>query len=132
MGRVLPLFTAAGERRWAPHWEPRILSGAEERGAVFRTRAHDGRETTWIVIDYRPDAGCVSYARLAEGSNMGLVDVSCTPCARGGTQVSVRYTLTGLNAAGAAFVQDFLTAERYADMIEEWRVRIGAALTDGK
>jgi hypothetical protein len=42
LARVFPLFTANGERGWAPGWEPRILSGAEERGSAFITKAHDG------------------------------------------------------------------------------------------
>ena len=54
LSRVLPLFTARGEREWVPGWDPVILSGAEERGSAFQTRGSDGRSTTWIVIDYRP------------------------------------------------------------------------------
>ena len=36
----------------------------------------------------------MSYARVALGSKIGLVDVVCTDSAGGGTDVSVRYTLT--------------------------------------
>ena len=64
--RVFPLFTARGERDWAPGWDPLILSGAEERGSAFQTRNQGGQTTTWIVVDYRPAAGRASYARLAE------------------------------------------------------------------
>jgi len=120
--RVLPLFTAQGERAWAQGWDPKVLSGSQERGSAFVTRGHNGLQTTWIVIDYRPGEGRVSYARLAQGSNIGLVDVQCTEQPGGGTEVAVRYTLTGLNEAGNAFVADFLTDEHYAAMIEEWRV----------
>jgi hypothetical protein len=125
--RVFPLFTALGEEAWAPGWEPEPLSGGEERGSVFRT-VHGGRETTWIVVDYRPAEGRVSYARLAHGSNIGLVDVHCEPAAKGGTDVSVRYTLTGLNGHGQAFVRGFLEPRQYDRMIEEWRNAISAAL----
>jgi hypothetical protein len=125
--RVFPLFTAEGERSWAPGWEPVILSGAVERGSAFATRSHTGIETTWIVADYRPAEGRVSYARLAQGSNIGLVDVTCTADG-GGTMVTVRYTLTGLSDPGRAFVREFLEPERYSRMIEEWRVATSAAL----
>jgi hypothetical protein len=128
LAQVMPLFTAEGERRWAPGWEPAILSGDAERGSAFTTRAHTGIETTWIVADYRPAEGRVSYARLAQGSNIGLVDVTCTPAEEGGTVVSVRYTLTGVSEQGRAFVREFLEPEHYARMIEEWRVMTGAAL----
>lgn len=130
LARVVPLFTALGEKAWAPGWEPEVLSGQEERGSVFRT-SRDGRETTWIVVDYRPSQGRASYARLAHGSNMGLVDVQCSPAAGGGTDVSVRYTLTGLDAQGQGFVAEFLQPQQYARMIEEWRELISAALEAG-
>jgi hypothetical protein len=126
--RVFPMFTAEGERSWAPGWEPVILSGAVERGSAFVTRAHSGIETTWIVADYRPAEGRVSYARLAQGSNIGLVDVICTAAEGGGTVVSVRYTLTGVSEQGRAFVREFLEPAHYARMIDEWHVATSAAL----
>jgi Polyketide cyclase / dehydrase and lipid transport len=133
--RVLPLFTARGEREWAPGWDPLMLSGAEERGSAFQTRNPHGRLTTWIVIDYRPSEGRVSYARLAQDSNIGLVDVICTEPAGGGTEVSVAYTLTPLHPDADALVEEFLDPLRYEQMIDEWRaateavLAVGAALT---
>jgi hypothetical protein len=129
LARVMPLFTAEGERSWAPGWEPVMLSGAVERGSAFSTRAHSGIETTWIVVDYRPAEGHASYARLAQGSNIGLVDVICTAVAGDATEVSVRYTLTGVSEQGRAFVREFLEPEHYSRMIEEWRVATSAALS---
>jgi hypothetical protein len=130
VAQVFPLFTALGEKAWADGWEPELLSGREERGSVFRT-VHGGRETTWIVVDYRPAEGRVSYARLAQGSNMGLVDVQCTASPAGGTEISVRYTLTGLNPQGQAFVGEFLDPQHYSRMIEEWRAATRKALAAG-
>ena len=127
VARVFPLFTALGEKAWAEGWAPEFLTGQEERGSVFRT-AHDGRETTWIVVDYRPGEGRVGYARLAHDSNMGLVDVQCSPTAGGGTEVSVRYTLTGLNPQGQAFVAEFLDPGHYSRMIGEWHAAIARVL----
>jgi hypothetical protein len=126
--KVFPLFTAQGERAWAPGWEPRILSGAEERGSAFMTTAHNGSPVTWIVIDYRPAEGRASYARLVQDSNIGIVDVACTEVAGGGTDVSVRYTLTALSEAGESFVAAFLADQHYTTMIEEWRVATSKAL----
>jgi hypothetical protein len=126
--KVFPLFTARGEREWAPGWDPLMLSGAEERGSAFQTRNHDGQETTWIVVEYRPSEGRVSYARLAHGSNIGLVDVICTEAEGGGTAVSVAYTLTPLHAGAEAFVDDFMDPRQYAHMIDEWQAATSAAL----
>jgi hypothetical protein len=123
------LFTARGERAWAPAWDPKMLSGAEERGSAFETRNHDGQTTVWVVIDYRPAEGRVSYARLAQESNIGLVDVVCTESEGGGTDVSVAYTLTPLHAAGEAFVGEFLDPPRYARMIDEWQAATSAVLS---
>lgn len=127
--RVFPMFTAEGERAWAPGWDPEMLSGDVGRGTAFRTLGHrDGRETVWIVVDYRPDQYRVAYARIAQGSNIGLVDVSCRDTAPKGVQVSVRYTLTGLNKEGDDFVREFLSDAHYTRFIEEWRVALSAAL----
>ncbi len=127
LARVLPLFTAQGERAWAPGWEPQVLSGAEERGSAFATIGSQG-PVTWIVTDYRPAEGRVSYARLVHESNIGLVDVVCTEDRHGGTDVAVRYTLTPLSDAGKAFVAEFMADESYTRMIEEWRVATSKAL----
>ena len=127
--RALPYFTALGEKAWAQGWKPRLLSGATQRGSVFVTR-HAQRQTTWIVVDYDPSAGRASYARLVEGSNMGLVDVHCANESRG-ARVQVTYTLTGLDDAGRAVVADFLDAGHYRAMLEEWRQALTATLTPG-
>jgi hypothetical protein len=128
LARVLPLFTARGERQWVPGWDPLMLSGAEERGSAFQTRHQDGQVTTWIVIEYRPPEGRVSYARLAHDSNIGLVDVICTESEGGGTDVSVAYTLTPVDAGAQAFVDRFLEPQQYARMIDGWRAATTAAL----
>ena len=128
LAKVFPLFTALGEEAWAEGWKPELLSGREERGSVFRT-VHGKRETIWVVVDYSPSEGRVSYARLAQGSNMGLVDVQCSATRGGGTEVSVRYTLTGVSAEGRAFVTAFLDPAHYSGMIDEWRLAISKALS---
>jgi hypothetical protein len=128
LARVFPLFTAEGERAWAQGWQPRMLSGGEERGSAFITQGHEGRTVTWIVTDYRPTDGRVSYARLVDDSNIGLVDVTCTQASSGGTDVSVRYTLTGVSTEGVSFVAHFLAEDHYTKMIEEWRVATSESL----
>jgi len=126
--RVFPLFTAEGERTWAPGWNPEMLSGDTERGSVFRTVGHDGgRETVWIVTGYEPHRYRVSYARLVQDSNIGLVDVTCHG-SPDGARITVTYTLTGLNKDGDAFVREFLSDAHYERFIEEWRVALSNVL----
>lgn len=126
--RVFPYFTAEGERQWAPGWAPEMLSGDRKRGSAFRTRAPDGRVTTWIVSAYEPATHRVSYARLAEGSNIGLVDVRCEPADAGRSRISVSYTLTALGSEGDAYVRAFLDDAAYTAYIDEWRQQLTAAL----
>jgi hypothetical protein len=126
--QVFPLFTARGERDWAPGWNPEMLSGAEERGSAFRTQHQHGQETIWVVTEFRPQEGRVSYARAALDSNIGLVDVVCTESAAGGTDVSVRYTLTALSESGRIFVSKFLDTSHYSQMMEQWRAATAEAL----
>ena len=130
--QVFPLFTAQGERAWVPGWNPEILSGAEERGSVFRTQNGHGQEAIWIVTEYKPLEGRVSYASTALGSHIGLVDVACAEPAAGGTDVSVRYTLTALSEAGRAFVRKFLETGHYSRMIDEWRAATADALAKSR
>lgn len=125
--RVFPLFTPLGERAWARGWDPEMLSGETARGTAFRTVGAGGVESVWIVTRYEPAAGAAGYARVAQGSNVGLVDVACT-AAGDATDVAVRYTLTGLGADGDAFVREFLSPARYDAFIDEWRTAIAAAL----
>ena len=126
--KLMPLFTAAGERAWAKGWNPQMLSGDVERGSAFRTSAH-GHDSTWIVVDYRPALGRASYARIVHDLNIGLVDVTCAT-ARGGSDVTVTYTLTALSSDGAAGVAKMLEPAYFDAMIEEWRVSIDAALAE--
>jgi hypothetical protein len=118
--RAFPLFTAVGEKQWAEGWDPKLLSGSEHRGSAFQTRHPDGQVTTWIVTEYDPVAGRVSYARLAEGSNIGLVDVRCTKDGNG-SAIDVTYTLTGLSPKGDALASTFTADAHYTAMIDEWQ-----------
>jgi len=96
------------------------LSGSVERGSVFRTQAH-GRETVWVVTEYRPDQGRVGYARIAQGSNMGLVEVRCQDFSHRHSRITVSYTLTALSPEGASFARRFLGKKRFERYIGEWK-----------
>ena len=144
--RVMPLFTAEGGRdrcrcarsigsrcRRRRALRPLLVlplgradRDARDRADRHGTRAH-GHETTWIVIDYRPERGVASYARIVGDLEMGLVDVSCA-ATRGGSDVTVTYTLTPLSSDGAARVAGMLEITHFDQMIEEWRTRIDDVL----
>lgn len=124
MEDALPLFTAEGERLWAPGWEPEVLGAGA--GSVFVTRAGDS-ETTWVVVDYDASRGIARYARWVPDVQAGLVEVHCTALAPDRSAVRVRYTLTPLSAAAVGTVGAFLEPQRFAAFIEGWRRSIVTA-----
>ena len=126
--QALPLFTAEGERRWVPGWSPDILSGAHEQGSVFRTQTAEGVRTWWVATDYDATAGRVAYARVAEGSHVGLVQVQVDALAPQRCRVTVRYTLTPISEAGERFVAELLDEREYPRFIAGWGEKIQAAL----
>jgi hypothetical protein len=119
---VMPLFTAEGERAWAPGWEPAYAdSPTHEVGQVWTTAGPP--ETTWVTV--RADTDSVRYARVALGDSAGLVTVSCAPDAAG-TRVTVAYDLSALSPAGEARLAEF--ASSYDAMLEHWRHHTSSAL----
>ena len=122
--RVRPLFTAEGERAWAPGWDPEWADDdhAHEVGEVWTTSGPPA--TTWVTVE--TDADRVRYARVAPGDSAGLVSVSWAPVGDG-TVVTVDYDLSALSPAGTERLATF--AASYDDMIEHWRAFTTRTLT---
>ena len=120
--QVMPLFTAEGERAWAPGWDPTYAdSSVHEVGQVWTT---DGPPaTTWVTV--QADNTCVRYARVAVDDSAGLVTVSCAP-STDSTTVTVSYDLSALSPAGEQRLSTF--ASSYDDMLEHWRQHTTHAL----
>src|SRR3954469_20701546 len=120
--RVMPLFTAEGERAWAPGWEPSYAdSDLHEVGQVWTTAGPP--ETTWVTV--QADDTCVRYARVALGNSAGIVTVTCRPSGNG-TEVTTSYDMTALSAAGEKRLAEF--ASSYDEMLEHWRLHTSAVL----
>jgi len=117
---VFPLFTAPGERLWAPGWDPVILGGGSglERGSVWIT-GHGGEQTIWLVVDYDPAEFHARYARITPTSRAGSVEVFARSDGDGGTDVEVTYELTALNETGDGELAGF-DADYFAHMMVEW------------
>jgi hypothetical protein len=120
---VLPLFTAEGERRWAPGWEPVWADESHEHeiGEVWTTAGPPS--TTWVTVD--AGANHVRYARVAIGDSAGLVTVTCAE-SNGRTTVTVDYDLSALSDAGADRLERF--AACYDDMLAHWQRHTSRAL----
>lgn len=117
------MFTAEGERAWAPGWDPEWADAehVHEVGEVWSTSGPPA--TTWITVQADPD--CVRYARVAIGDSAGIVSVSFAP-ADDGTRVTVAYDLSALSPDGAVRLTQFEAS--YGDMLEHWRVFTSRAL----
>jgi len=124
--QAMALFTAEGERRWAEGWDPRYPEPdrRDGPGAVFTT-AHGGHQTTWIMVDDRPDG--VRYARVTHGMTAGTVAVDRITSEGDTTRVRVTYDLTALTPAGEAWLAH-LDAD-YVSEIGSWAGDIATALT---
>jgi hypothetical protein len=116
---ALALFTPAGERAWAPGWDP-VYPAEEDTspGTTFTT--HEGR-TFWVIADRTADS--MRYARITPGVHAGTVEVRCEP-AGDATRAHVTYDLTGL--ADPVTVDHF--AEDFPAMLAEWQRLIAASL----
>jgi hypothetical protein len=120
--QVMPLFTAEGERAWAPGWEPTYQDSSEhEVGQVWTTAGPP--ETTWVTV--QADDTCVRYARVALGFSAGIVTVSCRATADG-TEVTTSYDMSALSPAGEERLAEL--AATYEEMLEHWRLHATAVL----
>ena len=121
---TLALFTAEGERAWAPGWDPAFSAPerTEGPGAVFVT-AHAERTTTWVMVD-QDDHG-VRYARFTPGDTAGTVAVTVIASESTSTRVRVSYDLTALSPDGARWLTTF--ADEFVAYISHWEAAISAA-----
>jgi hypothetical protein len=121
------LFTPLGEREWVDHWDPQFPDPVDDDsapGTVFRTAAHDGSTTTWVVVDRDPGRR-LRYARIAADKTAGTVEVVLRE-AKGGSEVTVTYQLTALNEAAAAELSQF--DAHYPEFIRSWEEAIASSI----
>ena len=113
---VFPLFSAEGEKRWAPGWDYQPLSGTDctQEDFIFLTKTHDHasskEDTIWIVKRYDPEAYIVQYYRVEPGVKVGLVTVRGLEVEEGATEVEVTYHYTALSDSGRKFLEGFTAA----------------------
>jgi hypothetical protein len=122
--QAFSLFTARGEQKWVPHWEPSFPASVVDDaapGTVFQT--HDPT-STWIVIDSTPGRH-IRYSRVTPGTSAGTVSVTLDE-AGGHSDVTVTYDLTALTDAGAVQLSRF--ADGYRDFLAGWQDAIAMAL----
>jgi hypothetical protein len=122
---AMALFSPEGERRWADGWDPHYPQPSRLEGpdAVFTT-GHGGHQTTWIMVDQRPES--IRYARVVHGMTAGTIAVDVLSSSEQATLVGVTYDLTALTPEGESWLRAF-DAE-YDSEIAAWSTEIAAAL----
>jgi hypothetical protein len=110
--RALHYFTPAGERDWAPGWDPAFPAGEHADGAAPGTVFLTG-ESVWIVVDR--EACRVRYARVTPGVRAGTIEVRLRPHGES-TLVDVVYDTTALDG------------EPFDPGIADWEDAISAAI----
>jgi hypothetical protein len=127
--QAFPLFTAPGEKRWIPTWEPLILNGdGYARGTVWLTE-QGGTITHWLVADFDEADRYARYVRTTPNVSTGTVEVKVISNGSGGSTVQVAYQLTGLSDSGNQEIEKQLEATSYQRMMEEWKAMIEQSLS---
>ena len=125
---ALALFTAEGERAWAPGWDPRHVTpadGTPVEGGIWLTMDGD-TEVIWHVQRFDREAGVAEYLRVMPGHRIAVITVRCEPNGAA-TRATVSYRITPLSEVGRAWLEQFDDAA-YAAMMQEWQQRIAELL----
>ncbi len=121
---LFPLFSAEGEKMWAPGWNYENIMGGTDlhEDYVFITRSHDhaASDAVWMVKRYEPEDYLVQYYKVEPGEKVGVIEVRCFELNESRTRVQVTYEYIGLSVAGNRFVSSF-SPSRYNAFIAEWK-----------
>jgi hypothetical protein len=129
--QALDLFTAEGEKAWAPGWDPRYVTpadGAPVVGGIWLTR--DGEvDTIWRVERFDRATREAEYLRITPGNRFVVVQVRCDDDGTGQTLATVTYRAIALGEGGIIWCAGF-TDTYYAAMMQEWERLIAAHLAE--
>ena len=123
--RTFPLLCPVREVEWVPHWDPLLVlttTGVVEDGCIFVTADH-GRESTWVVVQHRPDTGIVEMVKVTPGYLATRLFIALRDVPSGGCEASVTYTHTALGTDGARFIAE-QTPEAYERFMREWEQQL--------
>ena len=128
--RALPLFDPVGEAAWAPGWAP-VFARESDRtalpdGAVFTTRGHGERPSTWVLQRYDRRAGEIAYTVFDPADVVVGIHVIVRERAPGTSEALVRYDVVATSVAGDRFVQEF--GSSFAHMQAHWQHALDVAV----
>ena len=131
---VFPLLCPVREADWVPGWQYRMIyskSGVAEAGCVFTTPNEDDTETTWLVTEYDPARFKVAFAWVKPGQVAAQIAISLRKNPEGNTTALIRYTYTGLSAAGNQEVARY-DKQWFEHKMRGWEAAINHYLRTGK
>jgi len=123
--RVLfPLFSAEGERLWAPGWDYENVMGNTDlhEDYIFLTDNHDhaSNKAIWLIKRYAPEIFYIEFYKVEPADKVGTISVKCTELEDGYTEVTVSYMYTAISKQGEEFLKSF-TWQAYSEFIDEWQ-----------
>jgi hypothetical protein len=132
VGKVFPLFSPLGEKRWVPEWSPQLLhppGAVWEEGMIFRTREETG-DAIWTVTRLDPGRHEVRYERVEPERYVARIEVRCSETAAGTTEASTVYEFVGLSRKGNDEIAA-MSQEGYAEKMARWERWINDCLEAG-
>jgi hypothetical protein len=118
--KVVPLFGANEERKWAADWNPQFIyptPARDQQGEVFKV-AHGQHSSVWINTALDLTAGHIQYAYVLNDAMATLIDIHATRQGAQKTAVTVVYERTALIPEANEHVQHFAKGDAGAG--KEW------------
>jgi hypothetical protein len=106
-------------------------SGVAEAGCVFTTPNADGTETTWLVTEYDPARFRIAFAWVNPGQVAAQIEILLNKNSHGTTTAVIRYTYTGLSAAGNQEVKGY-DEKWFEQKMKGWETAINHYLRTGQ
>src|SRR5258705_428845 len=98
---------------------------------IFPNPNDDDSETTWLVTEYDPARFKVAFAWVKPGQVAAQIAISLRKNPEGNTTALIRYTYTGLSAAGNQEVARY-DKEWFKHKMRGWEAAINHYLRTGK
>ena len=115
---IFPLLCPVREYDWIAPWTCELLhslSGAAERGCVFRTNFHDCGEETWLCTRFEPPRA-IEYVRFATIGLITHLSIALAADGKGGSNVLWHLGSTATTEAGEKHLAGFSVSRYEQDM----------------
>lgn len=130
---VFPLFSALGEKKWVPGWDPEFVfpeNGEFELNQVFKTRSSNDIEDVynWITSYLNNDEKLVIYTVFTQ-NRVWTIGVDCNENAQK-THATITYTYIPLNGTGIK-LNSIALQNMYMYELSDWENALNHYLETG-